>query len=764
MKRVVNYFVERELLGISLILLFALLLFLSPQLIQGGYFAPSDIIRVLGGPFANDFRPHNSLLSDVLVQFVPWFKASREIYAGGSIPLWNIYSGGGLPLMANMQSQVFWPLSIFIYLFNFKLGLLLYAAGKLFLTGFFSYLFLKEIRLSKAVALIGAVAFMFVGFNFVWLMWPHTNAVFLMPLGFYLVERYFRTFERSLPLWFSLAFVLGFFGGHPETFFHVVFVVGLFFIFKLITCGASLPELGKHFGRWLGAIVLGVGMSAILLLPFMEYLQLSQALVDRTGHVNQYYLPHFALILNFIPDLFGNPAIGDRYYAFGPNLNYNESVMGYVGISLLFLAFYAAIRLWRQRLVGFFVFMAALCVAVSYHFPVIFDLITKLPGFDAGANHRLMLMFGFAVMVLGCIGLQQLTEATNNKRSLAITSLIFAALALGLFWLARTSLAEYLLPGRNMERVVLWQNIMAGVFALNFAALLVLVWRVENKAWLYGLGVLIFLETGAHAAIYNTASSAENFYPEVPVVQYLEKEFPNGYYKTLAEGTMLAPNLASWYGFNSINDNDAMGISNYTPLKKAVGEYKSNWEVFAGRDVNADALAFLGGKYLVVNNSSVPEVENRYPNRFSVGYQDERVTVLTQPALPRAYFIATTGSELEAKLKALQQNPDLAQIQTVESYELDRNGDESIKITTATDGFLVLNENYYPGWVATNNGKDVIIENSYGLRAIPLNAGTHELETSYQPKTFRSGAIISLASLLVWLGLLVAIRRPKTAR
>ncbi len=759
MKRLVNYLAERELLGVSVVLLLSLLVFLAPQLLQGGYFAPSDIIRVLGGPFANDFRPHNSLLSDVLVQFVPWFKVSREILADGSMPLWNIYSGGGLPLMANMQAQTFWPLSLFIYLFNFKLGLLLYAAGKLFLTGFFSYLFLKEIRLSKAVALIGAIALMFVGFNFVWLMWPHTNAVFLMPLGFYLVERYFRTEETRLPIWFALAFALGFFGGHPETFFHVVFVVALFFIYKLAVTWVNATAALKHFGRWAGAVILGVGLSAILLLPFAEYLQLSQALVDRTGHVNQYYLPHFALILNFIPDLFGNPAIGDRYYAFGPNLNYNESVMGYVGVTFLFLAFFACIRLWKQRLVGFFIFMAALCAAVSYHFPVIFDLITKLPGFDAGANHRLMLMFGFAVVVLGCIGLQHLIEASDKKRSLAITAGIFVVVALGLFWLARTSLSEYLLPGRTIERVILWQNLMAGVFGLNVTALLILVWRIEKRAWLYALGILIFLETGAHASIYNTASSKENFYPEVPVVQYLEKEFPNGYYKTLAEGTMLAPNLGSWYGFNTISDNDAVGISNYTPLKKAVGEYKSNWEVFDGREINADALAFLGGKYLVVNNGSVPIIESRYPGRFSSGYQDNRVTVLTQPALPRAYFVAATQAELETKLKALQLSPNLAEVHAAESYVLEKNGDESIKITTPSNGYLVLNENYYPGWVATDNGQAVTIENAYGLRAIPLTAGTHSLETSYQPKSFRYGAIISLVSLLAWVGLLFVSRR-----
>ena len=53
-KRLASYFATRELLGISLILLAALLLFFSPALLTGRYFAPSDIIRIFG-PFANGF-------------------------------------------------------------------------------------------------------------------------------------------------------------------------------------------------------------------------------------------------------------------------------------------------------------------------------------------------------------------------------------------------------------------------------------------------------------------------------------------------------------------------------------------------------------------------------------------------------------------------------------------------------------------------------------------------------------------------------------
>ncbi len=754
--RIASYFSTRELLGVTLVLLTALIIFFSPALFSGGYFAPSDILRIFG-PFADGTKAHNSLLSDPVVQFLPWFKLSRELIGSGHLPLWNIYSGGGLPLMANMQSQVLWPLSIFIYLFNFKVGLFLYAAGKLWLTGFFTYLFLREIKISKTVALIGGIGFMFAGFNVVWLMWPHTNGVFLLPLGFFLAERYFRTYEIKWLLWFSLALAIGIFGGHPETFFHIVVAVSAYIIFCLFTHRRSWRNFAAQTSRWVGSGLLGLSLSAVLLVPFAEYLRLSQALADRSGQVNEYFLYKLSAVFHFIPDFFGNPGLRDNYYLAGANFNYNETTMAYVGVGLLFLALHVAIWHWRERLVKFFLILSVICAAIIYHLPVIFDLVVKLPVFHTAANHRLALVLGFAIVVIGCIGLQKLLDTKPSSKQITVSTLTALTIATGLIWYAHSRGPELMQPGVNIARMNQWQMLFVGVFLVDFLLVWLILFRAPTKQRLLLLGLLVFIETGLHGAFYNTVSTKANFYPDVPTVNYLSSEFPNGYYKTFtAEGILLPPNLGSWYGFDHVNDNDAVGLKTYGDLKLGIGTLVGGWDTYAS-PANLDRLAFLGTKYLVYPKEVGEQLSAANPNRLKAGFEDNGTIVLAQPALPRAYTVPS-----KAVVETLDYNQVTQVAQPVSNYQLETNGSEIIQLTTVRDGYLILNENYYPGWQAIVNGAPVVIESAAGLRAIPVKVGDNQITTSYQPKSLRIGLWISLLSFLVWLGsFAVTKRRPR---
>ena len=753
--RIVRYFSTRELLGVTTVLLLALLIFFSPALFSGQYFAPSDIIRIFG-PFSNGFKAHNSLLSDPVVQFLPWFKLSRELIGSGHLPLWDIYSGGGLPLMANMQSQVLWPLSTFIYLLNFKVGLFLYAAGKLFLSGFFTYLFLREIKISKTVALIGGVGFMFAGFNVVWLMWPHTNAVFLLPLGFFLAERYFRTYQIKWLLWFSLALALGIFGGHPETFFHIVVAVSVYIIYCLITYRRSWKDFAVQTCRWVGSGLLGLGLSAILLIPFAEYLRLSQALSDRSGQVNEYFLYKLSAVFHFIPDFFGNPGLRDNYYLSGANFNYNETTMAYVGVALLFVALYTVIWHWRERLVKFFLILSVISVAVIYNLPVIFDLVVKLPIFHTTANHRLALILGFGIVVISCIGIPQLLDSAPTRKQIAVTTITSLLIATGLIIYAHSRGPELMQPGVNIGRMNQWQLIFIGTFAVDFLLVWLVLFRASPRYRLPLLLLLVFVETGLHGAIYNTASSQQNFYPQSPTVDYLSKEFPNGYYKTFtAEGILLPPNLGSWYGFNHVNDNDAVGLKTYGDLKKGIGTLVGGWDTY-GEPLNMDRLSFLGAKYLVFPKEAGKKILETNPTRFKIGFEDGNTIILTQMALPRAY---TVGSIETVQELLASPNPNL--VQPVKTYELAINGSEKINVHAERDSYLILNENYYPGWEATVNGKVVEIKNALGLRAIALQAGDNTVDTAYKPRSVRTGIYVSLLSFLVWGYCLATTRKRK---
>jgi hypothetical protein len=83
--------------------------------------------------------------------------------------------------------------------------------------------------------------------------------------------------------------------------------------------------------------------------------------------------------------------------------------------------------------------------------------------------------------------------------------------------------------------------------------------------------------------------------------------------------------------------------------------------------------------------------------------------------------------------------------------------DVTIETDSPGPGLLRLADLWYPDWVAEVDGKPVeILRADYALRAVPIPAGHHRVEFHYRSPAIRAGLTLSLTSLVVALGLLVA--------
>jgi hypothetical protein len=72
-----------------------------------------------------------------------------------------------------------------------------------------------------------------------------------------------------------------------------------------------------------------------------------------------------------------------------------------------------------------------------------------------------------------------------------------------------------------------------------------------------------------------------------------------------------------------------------------------------------------------------------------------------------------------------------------------------VRTTSAHDGFLVLLDPYYPGWVATVDGQESeIYRADYLFRGVYVPAGERTVRFRYQPLPFRVGAALSLLTAL----------------
>ena len=90
------------------------------------------------------------------------------------------------------------------------------------------------------------------------------------------------------------------------------------------------------------------------------------------------------------------------------------------------------------------------------------------------------------------------------------------------------------------------------------------------------------------------------------------------------------------------------------------------------------------------------------------------------------------------------------------SLEVGSNGSMVIRTESDNDGFLVIGDTWYPGWVAKVSGEETpILRVNLGMRGIAVSAGSHTIELYFRPLSFYLGIALSLLGLL--LVLVVAI-------
>jgi hypothetical protein len=78
----------------------------------------------------------------------------------------------------------------------------------------------------------------------------------------------------------------------------------------------------------------------------------------------------------------------------------------------------------------------------------------------------------------------------------------------------------------------------------------------------------------------------------------------------------------------------------------------------------------------------------------------------------------------------------------------------TIKTRQEGNGFLVLNDTYFPGWTVTVDGQPgTILKANHYYRAVKLGPGEHTLEFDYFPQGFKEGLITSSIFLLILVAL-----------
>jgi hypothetical protein len=444
------------------------LCYLGPALVRGTALGPYDLLSQFGVGAIPGVTPHNWLSGDQVQQSAPWATLAWQQVHSGILPLWNPFSGLGLPLAFNFQSAPFGLPALVTYLVPVGYAYTVQVVVRLVIAGTGALILCRALRLGAVAATFAATVFELSGAFTGWLGWPMGGVLcwlgWVMAAALLLLRGVHPRRSAAL-LAVSLAFAV--YGGHPESVVILLLTVGLVAAILLVARALqtrSLRSVLWPLARVAVAAAAGLALAAPLLLPGLQLAAES----TRFASFGYQGLPAVASVNLAFVGFYGFPTAGSAY--FGP-INWYETV-GYVGLIVLVLAGLAVIYRWREAEVWAPGITAAVIMAIIYVGPVA-RLVGSLPIVDLVNWGRALVALDMLLAVLGGFGLQTLLDRGLSPAVWKRLGVMAALAAAALVIVGLKQLEDDLPSTESAARAgsFIWPAVQAGVVIAVVAAL-----------------------------------------------------------------------------------------------------------------------------------------------------------------------------------------------------------------------------------------------------------------------------------------------------
>ncbi len=689
------------------------------------------------------------VVEDGLDEHYPIFKLVAQQYRHGIFPFWNPGMFSGFPLMAANQGGVFYPPTVILaFLFKapaaFNINIMLHFA----LAGFFTFLYASRIGLGKASAVWAGLAFCFLGY-----LPAHINyePVILcgawLPAVLYLCEGLLEDIGPGRAAFLALAVSMQVFAGHPQIFFYSLLAVIFYAAFRSTSLGQ-----GRRL-RFAGYMALALALAAVITLPqtFASW-QLSR--MGARGAAN-YEL--FSM---------GSFAPRDLPSVLFPAL-YHQWIEAFVGLPTLFLAAWGVFAGGRgSKLPVFWAAVVVLGIMLSFgaYLAPLNRILFRLPlysSFRGAAKHWFEVSFAFSI--LSAFGMKAIFAGGREKLSVKYISFIAAAGCLcGL---------AYFLFGGNVNA----KNLLASM-PVVFICVYVLVFLLMRKypAVRYILFLVIFVEAVSYRMDYKFPRANDVGAANAGLYRVIRahNEGRTAFLTAKPRYFMLGMSR----GVMAINGYDPLFTYQYARLlNMGIQGFSFEWPQLLQNNL---VLSLLNTKYIVAPDSLAianPAYKKIYVDGGLAAYENLN-------ALPRAYAVtglvpvdsiedfkqAVYAGRVDPRREAGIYMDDLASIGSASfaAGQVNILFSSPLKTRIGTDfpgrGFVVLADQYYPGWKAYIDGARAAIYRADGLlRGVVVPPGRHMLVFAYRPYKIYLAmllAALALAAVVV----MIFVHKTKT--
>jgi hypothetical protein len=742
----------------------------------------------------------------IALQF-PMYYLVRMILSEGALPLWNPYIFSGTPLLGTLDFGVLYPLNLLQHIFPspfsaFNFGIIVHYA----LAGLFTFMYTRLIGARPLPSFLAGIVFSYLGFLKANLSHaPIISSGVWLPLMLYFIEKLRRGagFKHAAALAFAVG--LSTLAGSAQITLYASLTALLYvcyFSFKV--------EKGQR-ARFLLLSFCGFFLGIVVALPHLvsgaEFLVRS---VRRD--ISYEFFTAYKLLPSMIPTMVFPRIFTDPHGLYwGPDASMKS--IGMIGSTLPLLLSLAVIvkRGKANPHVAFWGVAAATFVLLSLYTPLQ-KLMFHVPIYNLfRVQERNLFQVDFALSVLTALGLTHILQDRKGARALAVpfaagTALIAAATLAALLLKARLvfllELLDFLEPARALSPGVLSIRNPAIFVPLLFLALYTL-WMVA-AGWFRKpvLGIILLALVAGEAAYYRPASPMghdisllRTVMRDMQFLNYVHSDRPNriAFYEDASRHAVgsrlpLPPNFPALRKISMIDGYMPLLVDEYSHLLdiRQAGVTPA-WKALMQNNL---LLSMLNAKYLIIHESDrektriIGGLDEFYRHVFTdSGYS----VYLNVRSLPRAYAVEEIlpsrdidtvktrlyEKSIDPRMQAFLRPEDIRKIGessfSPASVSMSEYGSDRVELVSSSEGaaFVVLADQYYPGWQASIDGTRTDIFRTNGvLRGVVVPPGKHTIVFAYRPSGIYVSMVIGVLTALGLGGALVIMwfrgrkRRP----
>jgi hypothetical protein len=717
------------------------------------------------------------------------------IRAGTGVPLWNPYLMGGVPFVAGMGGDIFYPVALALrWLFPTDVAMNLAFMLHTFLCGLFTYWFLRAVGLGFWASLFGGLAYLLSGPIASYPSPGHDGKLYvstMLPLSLLLLVRVIRDGRIWAVGALAIAIGLAVLSPHPQLLQYMLLTGGFFALYLAFADHGhgrlATPVAFRRIGLALGGVLVGGLMGAIQYVPVAEYTPWS----PRAGgkgweHAVSYSMPTEELVNTYLPQFSG---ILENYW--GRNgIHLHSEYLIVVALLLVGYAFGAA-EPERRRFTRFW--LGALVVSTLWalggntpFYRLVYLLVPGTKFFRAPST--ILYVVAFSTAVLAALGADRALRGAYKPRLLigwATVGVLALVIALAGGW---TNVATGIIGQEYYEFVarnagaVTAGAVRSLAFVLATVAVLVALarGRVAPRVAAIVLVALAAVDGWSIARHYwQFMGPASEIYASDPTIDYVKAQKVPGRVLALAlDRQQTAPHdpMLSGDGLMSHRIRQVLGYH---------GNELGRYQVLYGKENGGANVAnprfwqLMNVRYLMISGSETPfpgaqrlvgPVRNAAGSTVSLfAIPGENPPAWVAPVIVKAPDDVTLATLFDTRLddvrraaifdtsaavtaaEVRQLPPPLALTADVTRWD---PGHISITLSepAPAGSALVVSENYYPGWQATVDGRAAAVGRAdYVLTGVALPAGARQVELTFRSRTYETGR------LLTWIAVAVAL-------